>query len=137
MCKGAMYRHRRQEIRASFSNPGARLPVAKRYGEPALLPWGRRRNESGALPFGGWAHLDAIKAGRWDRWQPRPVRLVLLAFMETDIQGGDYWFELNDGQWVQGLVAREGKEHRVYVVTLTPEMPDALHPRWPRIITVA
>ncbi len=135
MCKSVLYRHRQQELYASFASSGAYLPVARRHGDPVLLPWGRRRNESGALPFGGWAHLDAIRIGRWDCWQPRPVRLPLCAFVETDIQGKDYWFELNSGQWIQGLVARDGKEQRVYVVTITPEMPEALHHRWPRIIT--
>ena len=135
MCEGVVYEHDGREVRIAFPASGARLPVARRHGDPALLPWGRRRNESGALPFGGWAHLDAIKAGRWSHWQPRPVRLSLRAFMETDIQGEGYWFDLNKGQWVQGLIAREGGEQRVYVVTITPEMPEALHQRWPRIIT--
>ena len=135
MCKGALYTYDGREVRIGFTSPGARLPVAKRHGHTMLLPWGRRRNDNGALPLGGWARLEAIKTGKWDRWQPRPVRLQLRAFMESDIQGDDYWFELNSGQWVQGLIAREGKEQRVYVVTITPEMPDALHQRWPRIIT--
>ncbi len=135
MCGEALYKYEGREVRSAFPTPGARLPVARRHGALALLPWGRRRNESGTLPFGGWAHLEAIRGGKWDRWQPRPVRLVLRAFMETDIQGEDYWFELHSGQWVQGVVAHDGREQRVYVVTITPEMPEALHQRWPRIIT--
>jgi len=55
--------------------------------------------------------------------------------MERDIEGESHWFTLNSGQWVQGLVARNGAEQRVYVVTITPQMPEAVHERWPRIIT--
>lgn len=107
-----------------------------RCGGIELLVWGRRRGEAGTLPFGGWAPLESIKTGRWDRWQPRPVRLPLRAFMEKDIQGDSHWFELHSGQWVQGLVARNGGKQRVYVVTITPEMPEAVYAHWPRIITV-
>ncbi len=135
MCEGVLYEHNGREIRIRFASPGARLPVARRHGAPLLLGWGRRRNEKGALPFGGWARLEAIKNGRWDKWQPRPVRLPLRAFMEIDIEGENSWFKLNGGQWIQGLVAREGGEQRVYVVTITPERAEALHQRWPRIIT--
>ncbi len=136
MCGGVLYEHNGQEVRIGFPNPRARLPVARRCGDPELLVWGRRRSESGRLPFGGWARLESIKTGRWDRWQPQPVRLRIRAFMEKDIQGDSHWFELNSGQWIQGLVARDGGERRVYVVTITPEMPEAVHERWPRIITV-
>lgn len=64
-----------------------------------------------------------------------PVRLSIRAFMERDIEGEAHWFTLNNGQWVQGLVARNGAEQRVYVVTITPQMPEAVHERWPRVIT--
>lgn len=100
-----------------------------------MVTWGRRRGEPGELPLGGWARLESIRAGVWDRWQPQPVRLRLQGFMEKDIEGESHWFELTPGQWVQGLVARQGGEQRVYVVTITPEMPEAIHHRWPRIVS--
>ncbi|WP_316366622.1 hypothetical protein [Candidatus Thiodiazotropha sp. CDECU1] len=34
-----------------------------------------------------------------------------------------------------GPVARWEHERRVYVVTITPEMEDAVHDRWPRILS--
>jgi hypothetical protein len=55
--------------------------------------------------------------------------------MEQDIQGENHWFELASGQWVQGLLARHGSEQRVYVVTIHPEMAEAIYPRWPRIVS--
>lgn len=135
MCGGVLYQHEEQEIRTFFPHPRARLPVVQRHGGSRLVVWGRRREENGNLPLGGWARLESIKAGRWSRWQPRPVRLSLSAFMEKDIQGQSHWFPLIAGQWVQGLLARQGEEQRVYVVTITPQMPDAVHERWPRIVS--
>jgi hypothetical protein len=135
MCGGILYEYEGQEIRGFFPVPGIRLPVVRRGGGTALITWGRRQGEEGNLPLGGWARLESIKSGRWDRWQPRPVRLPLSAFMEKDIQGKSHWFSVTRGQWVQGLLARQGAELRGYVVTITPEMPNAVHERWPRIVT--
>ncbi len=135
MCGGGVYMSEEQECRCYFPNPHARLPVMTRRGDTAMVVWGRRRDESGQLPLGGWARLESIRTGVWSRWQPRPVRLQLQGFMEKDIEGKSHWFELTPGQWVQGLVARQGNEQRVYVVTINPEMPEAVHPRWPRIVS--
>jgi hypothetical protein len=135
MCNAVTYNHGGEEIRCDFSNPDASLPVVTRRGSNALVVWGRRRKEIGELPLGGWAWLDSIRAGVWNRWQPRPVRLQLRSFMEKDIQGESQWFELTSGQWVQGLLAQSGTERRVYVVTIHPEIAEAVHPRWPRIVS--
>ncbi len=135
MCEGIHCSIDGSETRVFFTEAGARLPVLCRDGRLAALPWGRRRRQAGALPLGGWARLDAIHAGRWDRWFPVPVKIVARAFMERDIEGRAQWFELSRGKVIQGLVARDGHERRVYVVTVTPEMADAVHGRWPRIVT--
>jgi hypothetical protein len=134
MCGGVLYRYQGQEIRVFFPNPKATLPVKGRHDDALLLPWGRRQQQVGQLPLGGWARLDAIYAGRWDRWFPIPVKLTIAGFMEKDIEGRSRWYDLTRGQYVQGLVARYRHEQRVYVVTITPEREDALHERWPRIL---
>lgn len=135
MCGGVAYLDGDEEVRGYFPNPHACLPVVARRGGTIMVAWGRRRGEAGQLPLGGWARLESIRAGVWSRWQPRPVRLQLQGFMEKDIEGESHWFELTSGQWVQGLVARSGMEQRVYVVTINPEMAEAVHPRWPRIVS--
>jgi len=109
--------------------------VKTRTGGVALLVWGRRHEQAGQLPLGGWARLDSIHAGRWDRWMPVPVKLPLKSFMERDFEGHSHWYDLTRGQWIQGLVARARYERRVYVVTLEPELPDTPHERWPRIMS--
>ena len=55
--------------------------------------------------------------------------------MEKDIPGNSHWFDLTPGQFIQGLIARDKYEQRVYVVTVTPELDDAVHDRWPRILS--
>jgi hypothetical protein len=135
MCGGVYYIINGEEVRTYFPNPRACLPVKKREGGVELLPWGRRKEQAGHLPMGGWARLDSIYAGRWDRWFPTPVKLMASQFMEKDIEGQSHWFDITPGKWIQGLVAHWDNERRVYVVTITPEMENAVHDRWPRILS--
>ncbi len=135
MCGGVYYIINGEEVRTYFPNPKACLPVKKKIGGVELLPWGRRKEQAGHLPLGGWARLDSIYAGRWDKWFPTPVKLMASQFMEKDIEGNSHWFDITPGKWIQGLVAHYDKERRVYVVTITPEMEDAVHDRWPRILS--
>lgn len=134
MCGGVYYEIDGEQVRTYFPNPKARLPVKKKSGGVELLPWGRRRQQTGHLPLGGWARLESIYDGRWERYFPQPVKLPILQFMEKDIEGNSQWFDLTQGKWIQGLVARWDHERRVYVVTITPEDESAIHERWPRIM---
>lgn len=135
MCGGVYYTFNGEDIRVYFPNPKAKLPVRKKDGNAVLLPWGRRKEQKGVLPLGGWARLDSIYAGRWDRWFPVAVKLPVKSFMEKDIIGNSHWFDLTKGKYIQGLVARDGQEQRVYVVTVDPVMAEAVHERWPRIVS--
>jgi hypothetical protein len=135
MCSGVYYIINGHDMRIYFPNPQARLPVITRGGGTGLLAWGRRQAQAGQLPLGGWVRLDSIYAGRWDRWFPVPVKVPLSSFMEKDLEGHSHWYELTHGQWIQGLVARDGHERRIYVVTVEPELADAIHDRWPRIMS--
>ncbi|MDE2089131.1 MAG: hypothetical protein KGJ12_03815, partial [Gammaproteobacteria bacterium] len=118
MCGGVRYSHQGQDVRLYFPSPAAVLPVRTRSGELTLLPWGRREGEPGALPLGGWARLDSIRAGRWDRWSPTPIKIAVQGFMEKDREGRSHWYDLPQDRWIQGLLARAGEEQRVYVVTV-------------------
>ena len=135
MCGGVYYTHNGLDPRVYFPNPKARLPVRAKSGEIQLLPWGRRSEQPGHLPLGGWARLDTIYSGRWERWFPIPVKIPVKSFMEKDIEGHSHWYDLTRGKWLQGLVARDRYEQRVYVVTIEPEMEEASHSRWPRIMS--
>lgn len=137
MCGGVYYEQGGEGVRTYFPNPRARLPVRTRTPDHPieLLPWGRRKEQPGRLPMGGWARLDSIYAGRWDQWFPTPVKIMVSQFMEKDIMGNSHWFDVTKGKWIQGLVARFQYEQRLYVVTITPEQEGAVHDRWPRILS--
>lgn len=128
------YHYQGDQIQSYFANPNAKLPVRTKSGNPSLLPWGRRQQQAGNLPLGGWARLRSIENHRWDKYFPQPVKLATDSFMEHDFEGNRHWFELTRGQWIQGLVARYDQEIRVYIVTITPEREDALFERWPRLL---
>lgn len=134
MCGGVFFTHNNTEYRYYFPNPAAQLPVRQKDGESILLPWGRRQQQQGLLPMGGWARLESIYAGRWERYFPIPVKLPVSQFMEKDIEGASHWFDVTNGKWIQGLVARNHYEQRVYVVTVEPQDEEAVHERWPRIL---
>ena len=135
MCGGVYYSINGEEVRTYFPNPKACLPTKKKDGTIELLPWGRRKTQQGKLPLGGWARLESIYEGRWDRWFPIPVKIQVSQFMEKDIEGNSHWFDITAGKWIQGLVARWDNERRIYVVTITPEMEEAVHERWPRVLS--
>jgi hypothetical protein len=136
MCGGAYFNFGNETMRMYFANPKAVLPVL-RNGEVVLLPWGRRLNQEGVLPATGWAKLESIYGGIWEKYHPIPVKIPALSFMEKDFEGHGHWYDLQKGQFIQGLVARamNSNERRVYVVTLEPELEDnQIHARWPRVV---
>jgi len=135
MCGGVYFQQGDAVLRMYFPNPKAVLPVQKKDGGLILLPWGRRQQQTGNLPLGGWARLDSIYAGRWDKYFPIPLKIPVLSFMEKDFEGNSHWYDLNKGQYLQGVLARDHNEHRVYVVTIEPEIEDAqIHSRWVRVV---
>lgn len=137
MCGAVYFNYGAETMRVYFPNPKAMLPVIKDDGGIVLLPWGRRKQQNGNLPVTGWARLDSIYCGVWDKYLPIPVKIPALSFMEKDFEGNSHWYDLQKGQFIQGLVARamNSNERRVYVVTLEPELEDAqIHSRWPRVV---
>lgn len=135
MCGGVYFKSGDTILRMYFPNPKAVLPVQQKDGSIILLPWGRRQSQPGNLPIGGWARLDSIYGGRWDKFFPKPLKIPVLSFMEKDVEGQSHWYDLNKGQYLQGLLASDNNERRIYVVTIEPEMEDAnIHSRWPRVV---
>ena len=133
MCGGVDYTYQSEAYRYYFPNPKAVLPVYMKDGAVHLMPWGRRNHQHGQLPLGGWARLDSIYAGRWARYSPIPVKMPIARFMEKDVERHSHWFDMAEGKWMQGLVASNSQEQRIYVVTVEASA-DAVHDRWPRIL---
>lgn len=84
-----------------------------------------------------WARQESIQQGAWSRYQPRPVKIIVDAFMEKDTEGNSHWFVLEKNQFVQGLIATDGPFSRLYVVTEDNEHSCHKKRRWPRILNAS
>jgi hypothetical protein len=139
MCGGVEYKAHNpksgqiEHRRTYFPIPYAKLPVVGAKGA-ALVTWGKRKGEYPDLdiPLGGWARLDSLEAGRWDRFEPQPVVIPVRQFMEKDRQGTSHWFLLEAAQVLRGIGLRAGGTGFVYVVTVPGDdayerMPHPLH----------
>lgn len=150
MCSGVEIEVEGKRTKIYFPNPKAALPVLRQGGGPRIMfPWGARGIEyaidpvkqektNWKWPQGGWARLESIKAGKWDTYSPQPARIPALSFMEKDADDAKYWFDLEPGQFIQGLIAELIGERRIYVVTIpTPPEFAQIHDRWPRIVSAS
>ncbi len=137
MCGGVQYTDKANKTwTIYFPNPKAALPVLKRNGEIEWVPWGKRKEEADdGFYQGGWARLDAIHAGKWAKLNAKPVMLPVQAFMEKDEVRQSHWITVPQGQVIQGLLAVQANQTRVYVVTTeTPTEYAWVHDRWPRLV---
>lgn len=138
MCGGVKYTDKQNKTwTVYFPSQKAALPVLKMDGEIEWVTWGKRKEEDvPEFPNGGWARLDSIKDGKWQRYQPRPVLLPIQSFMEKDHDKQSHWFDLKSGELLQGLLTVQNNTPRVYVVTTeTPEQYSYIHDRWPRVVS--
>jgi hypothetical protein len=134
MCGGVEYSHEGERHKVYFPYPDAQLPVRKRDGSIELVGWGRRKEQEGQLPPSGWARLESVRTHKWDRWNPRPVKIIVDRFMEKDEQKSSHWFDLGEDEFIQGLLATWNDEHRLYVVTVEPSIERPGFKRWPRVM---
>jgi len=140
MCGGVKYTDKGgKEWKVYFPSPKAALPVLKRDGEIAWVTWGKRKEEPDhVFAPGGWARMDSIKEGKWQRFHPRPVLLPVQSFMEKDHERQSHWVDVPPGQVMQGLLATRDDQTRVYVVTTdTPAEYHWIHDRWPRLVDLS
>lgn len=135
MPEAVMYYYLGQTQTVYFARPKAFLPVRLTNGEVKLVTWGCRQHENSEMPRGGWARLQSIHDGKWSQYLPKPVCLPISKFMKMDYEGRVHWYEVSKGQYLQGLLAHEKAEYRVYIVTIIPELLDICFDRWPRIIS--
>lgn len=134
MCQTIYYREQHRMRKIAFREDHAKIPVQLKKGGIIWLPWGRHQQELGQLPMGGWAPLDAILAGKWDEFMPKPIKIPIEGFDEEDIAGQPHYFKLVDGQFIQGLLGRVDKELRAYIVTIQPTRRESIFGRWPKIV---
>lgn len=135
MCGGVSYTIHGVKETMYFPNPYAQLPLLHKDGSVHFYPWGRRAGQVGNLPKGGWARQDSIRAGKWQYYYPLPVKIVVDAYMEKNFQDQSIWYDLKQGHYIQGLLAKLDGDIRVYIVTVQPEFElKYTHKRLPRIV---
>lgn len=118
-----------------WQDPDVRLPVRRRDGSLAWLPWGARHGIDSPFVQGPCARLESVREGRWSRYRPRPVMIPVDRYMERDGKSRPYWVRAGEGICLQGLVATWGDEQRIYVVTTeSPAEFAHVQPRWPRLL---
>jgi hypothetical protein len=138
MPEAVIFNYQHKIYTVFFAQAKAVLPVKLKGGEVKLITWGRRENENSEMPLGGWARLTSIKNEkdqRWNMYLPKPVQIPIDKFMEKDFEGKTCWYEVTKGKCIQGLLAQEQAEYRLYIVTIDPEDLMNCHYRWPHIVT--
>jgi hypothetical protein len=118
-----------------FSHPKATLPVKMKDGSIQYVKWGRRIHEQYLeLPTGSCAMLESLRQGVWDRYMPKPVKVLVEEFAEEDkATGVNNWFEIVEGHYIQGVAATDKQETRVYIVAIKTDV-ESNYARWPRIL---
>jgi hypothetical protein len=135
MCAGVQYiEPSGKERKIYFPNPKAALPVAHPTGELEWVKWGRRKEEQAPFVQGGWARIDSIEAGKWDRYSPQSVILAAQGFMEKDAHKVSHWIDIPSGLAIQALIVKTELDKRLYIVTEdTPPEYSWVHDRWPKL----
>ena len=133
MCHKVTFTHNNKESSTQFKSKTSQLPIGLNNNKTMLVKWGRRKTEDGNLPISGWASLKSIESGKWDMYFPMSIKLMLSDFsVKNNVTKKYDKFSVVYGNFIQGLLARDGDEFRVYVVTIAPDNKD--HICWPRIL---
>lgn len=104
-----------QGIRVFFPNPKAALLVDPE--QDLWLPWGRRKDQPGTWPEGGWARQESLSKPFWQRWKPVSIIVHPTRWMEKDPGRTSHWFELRADQGILCLRLDGAPGSPVYVVT--------------------
>lgn len=142
MCGGTRYIDEAgKDWKIYFPNPKAALPVRREGEKIEWVKWGLRKEEKNVpkgFVQGGWARIDSVDTGKWEKYQAERVKLAVIAFMEKDKERISHWVDVPDGAALDGLVVTIGGESRLYVVTeSTPVAFAWVHDRWPRLVSLA
>ncbi|MBK8726659.1 MAG: hypothetical protein IPL96_11620 [Holophagaceae bacterium] len=127
-------------VRVFFPSPKAAIRVAGQSqvdGESDLwLPWGRRKEEPGGWPEGGWARGESLAKAYWTRWAPAEVVIHPARWMEKDPARKSWWFEMEPGTGILCLRLDRAPGTPLYVVTdpATGDFAVEIHSRIPRIV---
>ncbi|HJV91239.1 MAG TPA: hypothetical protein VJ623_13100 [Holophagaceae bacterium] len=120
-------------ISVYFPNPKAALLVDE--ARDLWLPWGRRKEQPGDWPEGGWARAESLAKPYWTRWDPEPLLIYPVRWMEKDPARRTHWFALEPGQGIRCIRLHGALGTPLYVVTVpaTGDFKAEIHDRMPGI----
>lgn len=82
MCGGVEARDAEKSYKVYFPSPKTAIPVLGAGGEElGWVRWGRRKGEPGASPQGGWAKLETVERGGWEKYKPKRVMGLVQRYM--------------------------------------------------------
>ncbi len=135
MCKSITYIYKNVEYTANQGDARPMLPVRLNNGKTSRILWGRGPDQPGELPFGYTVPLTDIRAGKWAEFAPRPLLVPFKSFTIDDRHGQDGWGGTADGNHIQALLATLGRERRLYIVTIQPDLANQMRfEHWPRTV---
>ncbi len=140
MCTGIEFNG--QRIRWTDHHP--MLPVLMRDGSAEWCQWGRPGVAwSTDTPSGGLLSLEDIRARKWARFHPKPVKIPAHAFLLLDSDDIEHWINIADGLAIQGAAISSPQMNghkvetmpRLYIITIPATNEIAkIHSRMPRLI---
>lgn len=147
MCVGLEFKRRKPEpvgglgllepedevIRVLFPNPKAALLVDP--DRNLWLPWGRRKEQPGDWPEGGWAREESLAKPFWTRWAPELLLIHPVRWLEKDADRRTHAFEVALAEGILCLRLTGAPGQPLYVVT-EPSRGDyrEIHDRMPKVV---
>ena len=120
-------------IRVLFPNPKAALLVDP--DRNAWSPWGRRKEQPGDWPEGGWAREESLQKTYWTHWDPEPFVLRAHRWMEKDHAKRSHWCEVPEDEGILCLRLRAAPDMPAYMVTQESHGDYAeIHARMPKLV---
>lgn len=120
-------------IRVLFPNPKAALLVDPERDR--WIPWGRRGEQPGDWPDGGWAREESLHKAYWTRWDPETFVLRAHRWMEKDHAKRSHWCEVPGSEGILCLRLRAAPGEPAYMVTQASYGEYAeIHDRMPKLV---
>jgi signal peptidase I len=140
MCGGLIFKTKGTEeiITVYFPRPYATIYGINNDYEFIKAYWGKRDEsefESIEVPKTGWAKIESLAKGYWDKYNYTNVFIPAYKYMEKDKNGHSLWFDLKEEEFIRGILIIKENINFIYVVTVPSEGDfKKIHNRWVSIV---
>ena len=140
MCGGLIFKTKSSEkvITVYFPRPYAMIYGVNSDFEFIKAYWGKRDEsefEKIDVPKIGWAKIESLAKGFWDKYNYKNVFIPAYKYMEKDKNGHSHWFDLKKEEFIQGILIVKENLNFIYVVTVPSEGDlKKIHDRWVSIV---